>query len=639
MPPVTVAVVGAGIAGLTVALRLLERGYDVTVHDRKAYLGGKLGAHTHPQSDFEGPEKKPYIGGHGYRPGTYHEHCYHMFLSWYHNFWALAEDIGLRRGEHFEARHSVKYLRRGEFPRMITITDSGSPGMNQWDNVTSGLRSIPDMILSHYSVFDTLAQRFDEGLLSNYTVNGFVQSRPYATEGMASLYQEGFAKAFACPSYLTSARSYQAFMKYSLRQPSPMMWLLKNDVHHGFMEPLRAKLDGLGCRWKLGHHVTKLQSYYTAATDKDVNPPLQRGAEISSIPSLNPAWPHPPRTPGELAHIGAHDGALKSLGEEGESAVRAAVGGPPEQKDEYDYVVLCVPPNNLRAFFADSEFAEYFVTEKNQAVQKLHFEPMASIDVYFKRKLFDGKFPREHIGLLDSTYGLTMIDNSQLWPGIEGTALNIVSTDFRGLVDLPEEAALRHIVSDLQDYLPPISEDDLLFWHIEANAGDKLFVNEIGSERWRPGPKTRLSNVFLAGDYCRTFIDVVTVEGAVVSALQAVQALQEQVAVERHTADTKLLDPVTIIEPDAYPRWMMLAGALTFAPYAAAAKVWSWVDENLVRPQTNEGQSALDAPGLVQTAINLAWMPWQIGAGLVNVAWSTYADFWRGGSSPPPKQP
>src|SRR5262245_26070232 len=72
---IRVVVVGAGMAGLTAALRLAERGYNVTVYEEKPFIGGQFGAHTHD-------------GG-----ATYHEHCYHFFLNWYFNFWKIAADI------------------------------------------------------------------------------------------------------------------------------------------------------------------------------------------------------------------------------------------------------------------------------------------------------------------------------------------------------------------------------------------------------------------------------------------------------------------------------------------------------------------------------------------------------------------
>jgi phytoene dehydrogenase-like protein len=42
MPNVTI--VGAGMAGLTAALRLAERGYEVTVFERDNFVGGKFRA-------------------------------------------------------------------------------------------------------------------------------------------------------------------------------------------------------------------------------------------------------------------------------------------------------------------------------------------------------------------------------------------------------------------------------------------------------------------------------------------------------------------------------------------------------------------------------------------------------------------
>jgi uncharacterized protein with NAD-binding domain and iron-sulfur cluster len=45
-----VIVVGAGIAGLSAALRLAERDFKVTLVEQNNFLGGKLGAHKHEGS-------------------------------------------------------------------------------------------------------------------------------------------------------------------------------------------------------------------------------------------------------------------------------------------------------------------------------------------------------------------------------------------------------------------------------------------------------------------------------------------------------------------------------------------------------------------------------------------------------------
>ena len=45
---VRVAIAGGGIAGLTAALRLSQRGYQVTLYEEKPWLGGNLGSHANP---------------------------------------------------------------------------------------------------------------------------------------------------------------------------------------------------------------------------------------------------------------------------------------------------------------------------------------------------------------------------------------------------------------------------------------------------------------------------------------------------------------------------------------------------------------------------------------------------------------
>ncbi|MGY2062559.1 FAD-dependent oxidoreductase, partial [Nocardia gipuzkoensis] len=69
-PPRRVAIFGGGVAGLTAAHELAERGFDVTVYERRA-LGGKARSIPVPGSGRDGRPDLP--GEHGFRffPGFY----------------------------------------------------------------------------------------------------------------------------------------------------------------------------------------------------------------------------------------------------------------------------------------------------------------------------------------------------------------------------------------------------------------------------------------------------------------------------------------------------------------------------------------------------------------------------------------
>ncbi|MBD0322321.1 MAG: FAD-dependent oxidoreductase, partial [Aldersonia sp.] len=54
---------------------------------------------------------------------------------------------------------------------------------------------------------------------------------------------------------------------------------------------------------------------------------------------------------------------------------------------------------------------------------------------------------------------------------------------------------------------------------------DPLLINTAGSWDHRPEPHGRIENLFLAGDYVRTNVDLATMEGANESARSAVNAL------------------------------------------------------------------------------------------------------------------
>src|SRR5581483_8488805 len=82
-----VTVVGAGIAGLAAATALAERGYPVTIYERAEFAGGNLGS-------------RPPAGG-STGSSVIFDVYPHMYLTWYHNFWALLAGAGVAREQAF----------------------------------------------------------------------------------------------------------------------------------------------------------------------------------------------------------------------------------------------------------------------------------------------------------------------------------------------------------------------------------------------------------------------------------------------------------------------------------------------------------------------------------------------------------
>ena len=194
---------------------------------------------------------------------------------------------------------------------------------------------------------------------------------------------------------------------------------------------------------------------------------------------------------------------------------------------------------------------------------------MISLDLYFKRKILG--LNKNITLLLDSKYTLSLLDNSQVWndpPPGGGTALNVISSNADLLTDYPDNVILDRVLKELQRFLNfKLDDVDYGRCHVQTNVGEELFVNQVGSWKSRPKATCNIPNLFLAGDFCQTFIDVVTVEGAVVSGLVAAEALRRRRGIGA---------PIDIVQPKSYPTILpaMLAAALRPAALAAKAAPW-----------------------------------------------------------------
>lgn len=522
-----VTVVGGGMAGLAAALRLADKkhgGFRVTLLEQDDFLGGKFGAHAHTYGTGKA------------KTTVYYEHCYHMFLNWFNNFWRIVDELGLR--ERFAPNTALKFLRRGEYPRTTEVQNVGSPA-TIWQNLFSGVIPPADVFIWTYSTIDLLAQPFKAGnFLDRYSVNGFMRSRPYATNEAAIQHQRTLAKAFACPSDHTSAWAYKNFLKYGFRHPDPMMWILKGNCEEHFHLPLRKKLEELGVDIQLLRRVDKIQ------LDEDNRVRGLRVSRMNESPTI---------------HEDAKPEEHQELALEG-------------------YVIMAVPPKVLGRL-VDGDVFEAAPELAN--ARKLRSLPMATLDLRFKKKL--PNMPYGHVVLKDAKYHLTFIDNSQIWPDEPNTGLCVVASDidafdFDDLAQyegyrteqLTEQEIKNHMIEELHEYVP-FDETDI-DWektHIQSNTGEMLFLNEVANWPYRPKTTCGIPNMMIAGDFCQSFIDVVTIEGAVVTGLMAAEEIR---------ARENVGEPIEIIEPDYYPETMMNAFKLALAPYAYAAKLWAWTE-------------------------------------------------------------
>ncbi len=532
-----VIVVGAGLAGLSASLRLLQRGYRVTLYEQDDFVGGML--HSHDG----------------------HEHSYHMFMNWYHNFWAIAEEIGIM--SNFAPREAFKFAYRGEYPYMPELINPGGP-QDMLRNLQSGAASPPDLFLFMYSMIDLLAtpiKHFD--LLDEYSVNAFLRSRPYMTEGCAELHKKVWYTVWAISSSQASAASYQTFLKYGNRVPVPQLWLLTGNKWDKLLKPWMEKIEKAGGDRFRCEELHRLKQITPSGDGQRI--------EWLHFDRLDKSPTHYPRL---------EDAITRSFMPQEPEESWQVVECIDVEVEKGEYVIIAVTPGAMAGLVKD---AVYNYAPGLGDIRYLESEPMGSVELHLTSK-FRG-LPNDVTVLMDTPYQMTFLDYSQLWPDQKNTFLYITASDVVGLKSIPIEervggelvldldhpkAAIDYLLKEFLATIPiPRDEIDLRKTYITFNTGADLFANMVGSWERRPDTETPFQNLLLAGTYVRNFADVSTIEGAVASGLAAAEAVRRRVGRG---------DPIEVIEPEYYPREMFVALKAAWAPYAYAAKAMSDAD-------------------------------------------------------------
>ncbi|WP_167471526.1 hydroxysqualene dehydroxylase [Nocardia arthritidis] len=499
-----VAVLGGGVAGLTAAHELSERGFDVTVYERRA-LGGKARSIPVPGSGTGGRPELP--GEHGFRffPGFYQHIPDTMrripFGDNPNGVWNNLLAVS-------EARFS---RRDGDDYRIPLRSGGGTLTPDTFRESVSAMIAtalkMPAAEAGYFAerllVFNSScdARRFGEWEHTSWS--DYVAGHDRSHEFRALLSRTLTSIMVAAKESVASVRTIGNMGEQFLGNPREvgndggLDRVLNGPTSRVWLDPWVRRLRELGVNFVLGAEVRGL----------DVRDKRITGARI--------------------------------VDQQGNQSSVAA-----------DYFVVAVPAEQARTLWSPDILA---IRPELAAMNRLTCDWMNGIQFYMRAPL---DIARGHTAYIDSQWSLTSISQNQMWATKvtefgDGSVQDCLSVDISdwnspGMLYgkpakecTPEEISREvwaQLTAHLNDRGELLRAADLHSWFLDpgiswqqdkgrnANA-DPLLINTAGSWEFRPEPHGALENLFLAGDYVRTNVDLATMEGANESARAAVNAL------------------------------------------------------------------------------------------------------------------
>lgn len=424
-----VAIVGGGLAGLTAALELVQRGFHVTVYEGRDDLGGKAASIT--SNDVFDGQLKPVTTGIATEVRS--DHGYHVFPLWYLNMRRLWQRIGLPASDVFESGEYYA-LQRGNAYDFRSPKEKGDR--------------------ERFSLLDLVTRTDDE--VDALSFRGFLSSRIYNDLDSVSL-NELFLNALSIPEYDISSRVVRNLFRQWMPVIEEKNWAaLKGSLGEVLIDRLVAAI-------------------YEAEKAAGGSFTLKQGLWLKEIQLSKKGKPR------LLLYRKRKDGDKQGAFEKKPSEV---VKGQP--------VVMAIPLDVLRGLVSDELFhaepalrnlhylrahqfgaLDVYFKRKLPNIPKDHFDlagsiyNLSSIDISelwpdFKKR------------------------------GYPGSVLQFVAGSCRSLSGLSAQAFTRALLDEIAQFIPDATAEGIAYLVPHANSSQPLFVNDVNTWDYRPSTEGRL---------------------------------------------------------------------------------------------------------------------------------------------------
>ena len=521
----TVAVFGGGIAGLTAAHELAERGFDVTLYERRAW-GGKARSTEVPGTGTGGRRDLP--GEHGFR----------IFFGFYQNTVDTFRRIPFESNPNgvFDNLVPAPLLtgaREGKRELVIPLgqLDTGPYTPAQIVDFVAGAfveRSFPPediaRFVARFTVFLSSCDARRLGRWEQVRWTDFTQA-DRCSEDFRRVWIKTWSEVMQASKAEITSANFPAWALevglYSLLgfgANGATFRIMDRPTNEALFDPWVALIEGLGVRMLEGYEL--------------------RGFEVRG---------------GRIAG--------------------ARVAGPHGAADVVaDWYVCALPVERARRLWS----ADVLAADPSLAgMDRLSTDWMNGLKLFLREDL---PLFRGHVGYCDSPWSVGSISQTQFWSsdfastygdGDARESLSVIISNWNepGVLfgkparECSEEEIIAEVWEQMKRHLndrgeAPLSDDLIHSWDIDPGmlreggrlvSEDPLVLPAVGELEHRPDVVTAIPNLMLAGDYLRSPWQVANMETASYNARRAVNAILD--AAGSHET------PAATIEPYRPPEW------------------------------------------------------------------------------------
>ena len=472
-----VAIAGAGLAGMTTAVDLVDAGHEVEIFESRPFVGGKVGSWVDPD-------------------GNHVEMGLHVFFGCYYNLFALMKKVGAFDDLLLKEHVHTFINRGGETGSLDFRFPVGAPLHGLKAFFTTSQLSVQDKIQNSIALGTSPIVRglidFDGAMktirdLDKVSFADWFRRQGGNQNSLKRMWNPiAYALGFIDTENISARCMLTIFQFFASKTEASVMRMLAGSPNEYLHKPIVEYLEKKGAKIYTRRRVREIQ--FEEGEETRVTGLVVANGETEEKITAD-------------AYVFACDvpGIQKIL--------------PPAWRkwSEFDniYKLDAVPVATVQLRF------DGWVTELEDEAKRKQLSHAVGIDNLLYSA--DADF--------SCFADLALASPKDYYKEGQGSLLQLVLTPGDPFIKQSNEAIAQHVLKQVQDLFPSARELNMT-WYSVVKLAQSLYREAPGMDVFRPAQKTPIANFFLAGSYTQQdYID--SMEGATLSGHQAAKAILE----------------------------------------------------------------------------------------------------------------